>query len=221
MRKWMVIAPAAVFAAALVFLSNRDPAAARPAPVAPTEERKPAPGPRVASTPPPPVPVEPFVEATPVHDEVPEPVQVSDPAPAPPTPTIFPPSIGSVPMTAWREEQLARLEPLERSMLDYKLGLMDRMRDCLDGRGLSSGRVEVFLHFSVDDRRWQGAGSGADLLDSTLEPELDAVFLECLTAAHGDAVLPLEALPEDAEYHWATHFDVPFEEDDSYLFFVR
>ncbi len=133
----------------------------------------------------------------------------------------LPDSLDAVPMTPWREAQLARYSPQERSMLDYKLGLMARMRECAAGID-TQGKLNVFLHYETQPGTGLAKGSGVDPIDSSLDRDADEAALECVRQAHVSAPMPLlEATPEQREFHWATEIIFPLEDDRAYQFFAR
>ena len=106
-------------------------------------------------------------------------------------------------------------------MLDYKLGLMSRMRKCAASIP-SSGVLEVFLRYTVDPGTGMAKGAGVEPLNSSLARDSDAAALECIRSAHVNATLELpEAKPDEGEFHWATEIILPLENDRSYLFFSR
>ncbi|HMJ16483.1 MAG TPA: hypothetical protein VK524_33950, partial [Polyangiaceae bacterium] len=91
----------------------------------------------------------------------------------------LPDSLDAVPSTPWREAQLARYTPQERSMLDYKLGLMSRMRECA-AKIEAEGKVNLFLHYTTDPGTGVAKGSGVDPLDSSLDRDADESALDCV-----------------------------------------
>jgi hypothetical protein len=142
-------------------------------------------------------------------------------APAPPAPATLPESLDAVPMTPWREAQLARYTVGERAMLDYKLGLMAKMRECA-ANIQSSGTLNVFLHYETEPGTGVAKGSGVDPLDSTLDSEADAEAIECVRSAHVEGIMQLpEAHDEQREFHWATEIVFPLAKDRAYQFFAR
>jgi hypothetical protein len=142
---------------------------------------------------------------------------------APLRPTVFPDRLDAVPMTEWRKAQLSRYDEQEQEMLDYKLGLMSEMRRCLSGHRLSEGRVDVFLHYKVNPQHGFATGSNVELLDSSLsDKEQDQVVLECMASAHKDRMMRMHKPgPQQQDFHWATEFALPVENDRAYHFFIR
>jgi hypothetical protein len=134
-------------------------------------------------------------------------------------PKVLPDRLDAVPSTPWREAQLARYTPQQRAMLDYKLGVMARMRDCA-ATIESAGSLDVFLHYKVDARSGTAVGGDVEPLDSNLNRDSDAAAIECIRKAHANAVLPmLEPEADQGEFHWATEFVFPLEHDRAYEFF--
>lgn len=141
--------------------------------------------------------------------------------PSAPKPSTLPDRLDAVPMTPWREAQLARYSPQERAMLDYKLGLMARMRECASAID-TQGKLNVFLHYETQPGTGVAKGSGLDPIDSSLDREADEAALDCVREAHVSAPMPLlEASPEQSEFHWATEIIFPLEDDRAYQFFAR
>ena len=137
------------------------------------------------------------------------------------TPKALPDSLDAVPMTPWREAQLARYSAQERAMLDYKLGLMARMRECAAAID-TEGKLNVFLHYDAQPGTGVAKGSGVDPIDSSLDRDADEAALDCVREAHVSAPMPLpEAGPEQREFHWATEIIFPLERDRAYQFFAR
>lgn len=148
------------------------------------------------------------------------------PTPTRPTPTVFPASLDELPMTAWRAEQLARVEPVEVVLLDYKLGLLADMRECIAENVPDLGQAQVFLHFRRDPDTGELLGQGADLVDSSLSRESDPALLECIAGAHtgraASALLDELDLPEGRDdFHWSVDLGLPLDRDDAYLWFVH
>jgi hypothetical protein len=143
-----------------------------------------------------------------------------DPAPLPAAGAL-PDRLDAVPTTPWREAQLARYTPQERSMLDYKLGLMSRMRACAASIP-GNGTLKLFLHYTIDPGTGTAKGSSVEPLDSSLDRGSDAAALDCVHAAHADSAMPLpEAAPDQLEFHWATEIAFPLKEDRAYQFFAH
>ncbi|HEY6556986.1 MAG TPA: hypothetical protein VI072_06920 [Polyangiaceae bacterium] len=141
--------------------------------------------------------------------------------PSAPKESALPASLDAVPTTPWREAQLARYSPQERVMLDYKLGLMARMRECAAAID-TQGKLNVFLHYETQPGTGVAKGSGVDPVDSSLDREADEAALDCVREAHVSAPMPLlEAGPEQSEFHWATEIIFPLEDDRAYQFFAR
>lgn len=139
----------------------------------------------------------------------------------PTAPEALPASLDAVPMTAWREAQLARYSAQERAMLDYKLGLMARMRECAAAID-TQGKLNVFLHYEAQPGTGVATGSGVDPIDSSLDRDADAPALDCVRQAHVSAPMPLpEAGRDQREFHWATEIIFPLEDDRAYQFFAR
>lgn len=136
-------------------------------------------------------------------------------------PSVFPASLDELPSTPWRDAQLARYTPQERAMLDYKLGLMSRMRACA-GDVAGAGTVHVFLHYTVDPQTNVAIGAGVDPIESTLDADADRVALSCIQGALAGWPMPMiDAAPTQRDFHWATDIVFPLERDNAYLFFTR
>ncbi len=193
----------------------------RPAYVEPVAEAGVAPvaRPSVARTAPPPV-------AAAAEPAAAEGVESNENAMPLPRPTVFPHSIDEVPMTAWRQEQLAMLDPQDVELLDYKLGVLGSMRDCFAQNhpelASEQGEINFFFHFGVDPQTGVAHGSTIDILDSEASEAVDAAFLACAAEAHAGREYPSDHLGEgQTEFHWATAVRFPLESDNAYLFFAR
>ena len=92
-------------------------------------------------------------------------------------PPVLPDRLDAVPMTPWREAQLARYTPQQREMLDYKLGLMARMRECAAAID-TEGKLNVFLHYDAQPGTGVAKGSGVDPIDSSLDRDADEAALD-------------------------------------------
>jgi hypothetical protein len=136
-------------------------------------------------------------------------------------PRVFPASLAAVPMTPWRKARLDELEPVDRKLLDFKLGVLSRMRDCDDEVLSAHGKMQVFMHFAVDPANGQASASSAELLDSTLPEELDEQALTCLRDAHMGAQLSLAGEADGDSYHFGTEITLPLDRDPAYQFFAH
>ena len=136
----------------------------------------------------------------------------------------FPESIEAARLTDGQREKLAELNAQQLSMLDYKLGVLSRLRQCFSERGVEQrqGTVTVFLHYQLGEDGSQAHGSEVDLLDSSIPSEADSAVYACLQTAHvGSAMAWRDAPPARGEFHWATDFALPLEDDGAYAYFAN
>lgn len=143
-----------------------------------------------------------------------------------PTPTVFPSRISDVPMTDWRREQFAALNPQDLELLDYKLGFLSDLRSCLSSEHPEvtgfEGEIEFFAHFKIESDDGRATGTSVDLLNSTASSELDTAFSDCANLAQQGRPFTSEHFAQGkTEFHWATAVKFPLERDNAYLFFVR
>jgi hypothetical protein len=127
-------------------------------------------------------------------------------------------------MTDGQREKLAELNAQHLSMLDYKLGVLSRLRQCFTERGVEQpqGTVTVFLHYQLDEDSTEALGSEVDMLDSSIPSGADSAFYACLQTAHlGAAMAWRDAPPVRNEFHWATDFALPLEDDGAYAYFAN
>jgi hypothetical protein len=134
-----------------------------------------------------------------------------------PAPTVFPASLDEVPSTPWRDAQLAHYTAQERGMLDFKLGLMSRMRECA-GSVAWDGPVTVKLHYAFDPATHLATGTGVDTIEPT--PGTESA-VECIRTALVGSTMPMVEEPTGEEFHWATEVVFPLEKDRAYLFFSK
>lgn len=233
MRRTLGISLAAVTAiSALGFMTGgAEKAAANNAPAArePTTPRLDSPIPPSESTEPQ-APAPPAVSVVqPVVAKVAPPPVAPLAAPAPaatseavqqevlPAPTVFPASLDEVPSTPWRDAQLAHYTPQERGMLDFKLGLMSRMRECA-GSVAWDGPVNVYLHYSFDAATHLATGTDVETIKPT--PGTESA-VDCIRTAFVGSTMPMVEEPARGEFHWATEVMFPLEKDRAYLFFSK
>lgn len=134
-----------------------------------------------------------------------------------PAPTVFPASLAEVPSTPWRDAQLAHYTPQERGMLDFKLGLMSRMRECA-GSVTWKGPLRVYLRYAFDAATHLATGTDVETIEPTPGSES---AVECLKIGLVGSTMPMVEEPTRAEFHWATEFVFPLEKDRAYLFFSK
>lgn len=221
---------AALAISAFVILTGRaqEPAPSRPAPVAQEPAAPQVQSPIAATTPsatnsdPPPRLVAsavPVLAPLPVAPKATAPTALAEPEENVfAAPTVFPASLDEVPSTPWREAQLAKYTPQERGMLDFKLGLMSRMRQCASSV-TAEGPVTVFLHYSFDPGTHLATGTEVELIKPTTK-EAEAAA-ECIRTALVGSTMPMTEEPANGEFHWATEFGFPLEKDRAYQFFAR
>lgn len=136
----------------------------------------------------------------------------------------LPDSIEARPMTEWRAAQLDALPPYERNIVDYKLGLLARLRECLGDDWSADGTVNMIFHFDVDAETLAAFGTKAELFDSTISPENDERLVECATDAHRDQVLSLPESrvgPYTTNHYWGAKIEFPLGQDNVYKFFAK
>jgi hypothetical protein len=170
-----------------------------------------------------------------VTPKTPAPVPSGAPSPAEPEsantqlipgdpliPRVFPASIAEVPMTPWRKARLDELAPVDRKLLDFKLGVLSRMRECDDELLNAKGKMQVFLHFAVD-ALGTAQPSSAELVNSTLPQGLDEEALECLRDAHMGSALALvgDEAKAGGPFHFGTEITLPLDKDPAYQFFAH
>jgi hypothetical protein len=134
-----------------------------------------------------------------------------------PAPTVFPASLDEVPSTPWRDEQLSHYTPQERGMLDFKLGLMSRMRECA-GSVAWQGPLQVKMHYAFDAGTHLATGTDVETVQPTAGAES---AVECIRTALVGSTMPMIEEPSGAEFHWATEVVFPLEKDRAYLFFSK
>ena len=120
----------------------------------------------------------------------------------------------TVNMTPQLAETLSMLPERDRSILNYKIGLLRRMEKCLQGRVHGTGKAQMFFHFDVDRKAKEGVGATVEPLTSTLAQDDDAPLVECATQAHAGyhIALPDDAMGED-QFHWAGTVTIPLDQD--------
>ncbi len=143
-------------------------------------------------------------------------------ATAPGTVPTMPTSLSEVELNPRQLAMLSRFNPLQRTLYEYKLGLLYRMRQCQGGLAGAKGKVSAFLHFRVDPATGLAEAERPELIDSSLPQGVDARALECLRKAHASTELDLrtEPLRED-HFHWATDVVFPLDEDPAYELFAQ
>jgi hypothetical protein len=163
------------------------------------------------------------------------PVRVTKATPLPPPPRVamsdkrpakLPTGFKDFPLTAELEQGIRDLRPGSYDMLDFKMGVLSRLDECL-GDGLNlKGKIEVGIQYDNPDEKYRAEAVSVDIEDSTLPETMDEIVMSCLQSAllghrrqfipgrHGfpgsggfGIVFPLE---QDSAYYFARNGKFPF-----------
>ncbi len=117
--------------------------------------------------------------------------------------------------------EMAKTSPNTRNYIDYKLGFLARVRECLGGDANASGEVQIMLHFVVAEDGASARGTQMEITDSTVPEDTDRRLRKCADELHRDQVIGITP-PRPAgrrDYYWGTKFDLPTTTDGVYAWF--
>jgi hypothetical protein len=119
--------------------------------------------------------------------------------PAPTWSGPWPRSVAELPRTPRTDKKLAQFQSVQA--LDYMLGFLDRLRNCVGNRVRSAGGIYVELWFNLDAITAKATGSRVAIFQSALDPDDDPLVIECIERSHVGHFFTFEASlrPEQSE----------------------
>ena len=115
-------------------------------------------------------------------------------APAPDWHGPWPETVADLPNDARMRRKLQELGSVRK--LNYSLGLLGRLRRCVDASVKSKGGIFVELWFDVDTAG-KAVGTHVDVRESSLDPDDDPVVIRCLELEHIGHFFVFESPPTD------------------------